>query len=259
MLMVLPLKDLLLVALSTLVCCYASYRVGDAVLGAGLVGGGASHYASHLRYHSINPIDVPNFLALLECAQLIESAEKNINNALSISIGNSYWNSRVVYPSDIDKETLSRMRDVVTEIARMLRKHYQLDDWIQLYLETLVFARMREGDSVGWHADNAFYPDCTPNYAAFRTYSAVIYLNGDESFTGGLFQFYARQNETIVPHAGRMLAFGAGCDYFHQATPVASGTRYTIALWYTDRLEKANKYFHESNTYASVVPQYARQ
>lgn len=233
---------------------------------------GAGMLACSLGYCSraavappINPIDMPNFLHPSECAELIAHAEHSITSASSISVGNSYWNSRVVYPDGIAPDVLHRLRQLTLDIAHMIRRHYQLEPWIQVYLDTLVLARMKQGDGVDWHADNAFFPDCKPNYVDFRTWSAVVYLNGHDgvrgvasepSFTGGLFQFYARRNETIVPHAGRLLAFGAGCDYFHRALPVESGTRYTIALWFTDRLEKANPHFHGAGAppLTSVAP-----
>jgi hypothetical protein len=203
----------------------------------------------HTVSAAILPIDVEEFVSTDVCDWFIDYTERSIDAALSISVGNSYWNSRVIYPSDMHEEPLKALKELVYRVMETVGRHYGLDKR-SLYVDTVVLARMREGDSVDWHADNAYFPNCAPNYAAHRTYSAVIYLNGHDSdlarrFTGGIFQFYTRQHQPIVPRAGRMIAFGAGCDYFHRATPVESGSRYTIAMWFTDRSDKANAHFHQ--------------
>jgi hypothetical protein len=202
----------------------------------------------------IEHIDIPSFIRPEECLQFIEETERALKTAVSISHGNSYWNSRVVYPGDIAPDKLHRIKQLVVQIQDITRSHFRLPEWERLYVDALVLSRMKQNDSVGWHADNAFFPNCDANYASQRTWSAVLYLNGHDGvrgvaeepkFAGGVFQFLRRMPEEIVPHAGRLLIFGAGCDYYHRATPVESGTRYTIALWFNNRRDMASPQFHD--------------
>ena len=58
-------------------------------------------------------------------------------------------------------------------------------------------------------------------------WTSITYLNDD--YTGG--QTYIVDDIMFVPRVGRTICFN-GQHYFHGVTPVSSGQRWTIPIWY---------------------------
>jgi len=59
-----------------------------------------------------------------------------------------------------------------------------------------------------------------------------VFLN--QEFEGGTLQFTKGLCEVISPETGKLVAFTAGLQDTHQVNTVTSGTRYTLACWFTD-------------------------
>lgn len=157
-----------------------------------------------------------------------------LDKGAAVSHGNAYWNDKIAYVTTASPPHIQTIVFFVVHAAsRYMRTMYGHDD---IYPNTVSVARMGVGGGVPVDADNAYYPDCTgPHYSHMRTFSSVTYLSTHaRDFTGGVFQFKTG-NITITPTCGTTLLFGAGCDYYHRATPVQSGTRYSIAAWFTDK------------------------
>lgn len=81
--------------------------------------------------------------------------------------------------------------------------------------------------------------------------STVLYLNDHAShlsmteeeedvevlpaFTGGRFLFNDAEGDiAVVPKSGRLLLFQSGADNLHRVQHVTNGSRYTLALWFTE-------------------------
>ncbi|XP_037071749.1 prolyl 3-hydroxylase 3-like [Pollicipes pollicipes] len=92
------------------------------------------------------------------------------------------------------------------------------------------------------HVDNCLLFDngtCSRGKGAYihRHYSAILYLN--DNFKGGEFVF-ARDLIDRKPvvrvraHCGRLVGFSAGTENPHGVLAVTAGTRYALAMWYTE-------------------------
>jgi hypothetical protein len=82
------------------------------------------------------------------------------------------------------------------------------------------------------HADNVTAKG-EANHTYWREATAMLYLNdGFRDFQGGMLRF-SRLKTEFVPKPGLLVGFGCGLDFEHEVTPVVSGSRHTVALWYT--------------------------
>jgi 2OG-Fe(II) oxygenase superfamily len=99
-------------------------------------------------------------------------------------------------------------------------------------IETVLMVALGPGGHHSAHADNrrlegdAWVPNHTPQ----RSFSAIVYLNGD--FEGGEIDF-PDLGQRIKPTAGLLVAFPSDERYVHQVLPVTAGKRYSLALWFT--------------------------
>jgi hypothetical protein len=89
----------------------------------------------------------------------------------------------------------------------------------------------------GWGSRALEHVDTHDEYD-FLQYTTVIYLN--DNFKGGHLKFPNQEYE-YKPKAldGVMFPCG-GTEYPHEVTMVLNLNRYTIAIWHTDRLDKAD-------------------
>jgi len=102
-----------------------------------------------------------------------------------------------------------------------------------LYPETVILAAMGPGGRHGRHADNCRQNergDWVANHTPHRDVSAIYYLS--DEFEGGEIVF-GSQPLTIKPRRGLLMAFPSDAAHLHEVLPVRSGTRYTMAVWFT--------------------------
>lgn len=98
----------------------------------------------------------------------------------------------------------------------------------------------KQGDSMDPHADNCWQEDASDEIKSmkhptwYRNFSGIFYLNDD--YEGGEIVFN-NLNTTIKPKKGMFVGFRADLEYTHQVLPVDKSDRYTIAIWYSRRLE----------------------
>ena len=98
----------------------------------------------------------------------------------------------------------------------------------------------RQGDSMSPHADNCWQDDAPEEYKStkhpmwYRSFSGIFYLNDD--YEGGEIVF-KNLDTSIKPKKGMFVGFKADLEYTHQVLPVKHADRYTIAIWYSKRLE----------------------
>jgi predicted 2-oxoglutarate/Fe(II)-dependent dioxygenase YbiX len=102
-----------------------------------------------------------------------------------------------------------------------------------LYPETVILAALGVGGYHSAHADNCRqneHGDWVANHTPHRDMTAIWYLN--DGFDGGEIVFEL-QPLTIKPSRGLLLAFPSDAAHLHEVLPVRSGTRYTMAAWFT--------------------------
>jgi hypothetical protein len=75
------------------------------------------------------------------------------------------------------------------------------------------------------HADNVLR-DGRPNHTPHRAWSAILYL----SSCGGGELVFTDLGARVTPAPGLLAVFPA--DVFHHTTPVTSGERHSLAMWF---------------------------
>lgn len=110
-----------------------------------------------------------------------------------------------------------------------------------LHPETALIARLNDGQGHIAHADNEQLVNgrWVANHTPHRDYVGLLYLNSD--FTGGELRFPGNPVESPVrPEEGLYVSFPCTRDFLHEVTEVERGRRYTLAVWFTRRLEHAD-------------------
>tara|TARA_B100001175_G_C19489210_1_gene631640 strand:+ start:657 stop:1214 length:558 start_codon:yes stop_codon:yes gene_type:complete len=171
-----------------------------------------------------------------EHAKLLEYYFKTqIEDKKCKNIGNNSFDDRIVYYRQIDDSFIKKLlNEYVSQIRDKLIKHYNIQ--YTLYPDSIHIVRWNKGQQLQEHAD-AFYLDGSPNYTSYRKYSSLVFLNND--FEGGTFQFTKGSCDRIKPEVGKLIAFTSGLQDTHKVNIVISGTRYTLACWFTDKKEYA--------------------
>ena len=129
----------------------------------------------------------------------------------------------------MSKAMCESMLDYRIRIKNKIHDHFSVTH--PLYADIFQFVRWNVGDEL-WppHAD-AEQLDGSPHPFAYRTYAAVTYLNTD--FKGGEIIFPTHNNFSPKIQPGMLVAFPCTLDYLHGVSKVTSGTRYTIAGFFT--------------------------
>ena len=81
------------------------------------------------------------------------------------------------------------------------------------------------------HSDNSWPDGSQKNHpTSFRTWSAIFYINDD--YEGGEIEFPLKKF-TYKPKSNSLVVFPSTSEYLHGVKEVTKGTRYTVAIWYT--------------------------
>lgn len=132
----------------------------------------------------------------------------------------------VVYAGSIsDPNVRALMRSMQDAIGSLVRRTYETGP---LYADSLMLCRWPTGRSMPAHVDN----QATHHYSTpWRSHSAIVYLNDD--LEGGEL-FWTRFHVELTPARGLLVAFPAGEAFEHGVRRIRSGTRYTMACWFTE-------------------------
>ena len=148
------------------------------------------------------------------------------------TLAQQLFNGRDMEPYDVKDHELRRELEVLrTKATIKMSKLYDTE----LYLDYWDLVKWEEGQFMRMHADNVDEYRRPFGYCGWRSHSAILYLNQD--CEGGE-TIFKNQQCRFFPETGKLLMFPAGYDYTHGVTKVESGTRYTIALWFTEDEKK---------------------
>tara|TARA_B100000287_G_C20636094_1_gene781740 strand:+ start:760 stop:1338 length:579 start_codon:yes stop_codon:yes gene_type:complete len=185
-------------------------------------------------------VEKENFLDSEECKLLIEYQKLNsVNDTSNWSLENhkSNWESRIFV---CDKINDNNIRTIVESI------HYRVCTICsKFYDEEVVYPEFSNlvywgtGMELGAHADNHWVDNPQKeHYTPHRDYSAVIYLNNN--YVGGE-TFFVENAYSVEPEVGKLILFTSGKEHIHGVRQVTSGSRYTMALWFTKNKNKIFK------------------
>ncbi len=147
------------------------------------------------------------------------------------------WDQRSINLENLDHH----MRDVFLTLWPKVRN--QLCDYWgvnkQLYGDIFQLVRWQPGDCLQPPHADAEQTDGSIHPFAYREFAAIIYLN--QEYTGGQLYFPHFNLEPILS-TGTLAIFPGTLKYLHGVTPIESGTRYTIAGFFTSQSAHGNQY-----------------
>jgi predicted 2-oxoglutarate/Fe(II)-dependent dioxygenase YbiX len=127
----------------------------------------------------------------------------------------------------MDAELRNEMLTIRLKVKRLINDHYQLEQ--ELYCDIFQFVRWQPGVELLPHADSENMDGSYHPYS-YRKFASIIYLNND--YDGGEIYFPTTDfTPQITP--GDLISFPGTVDYLHGVTKITSGTRYTIAGFFT--------------------------
>ena len=119
------------------------------------------------------------------------------------------------------KELNDNLGDVKREIAEIRAREDKVQELV----------KWKEGRSMSTHSDNSWPDGSQKNHpTSFRTWSAIFYINDD--YEGGEIEFPLKKF-TYKPKSNSLVVFPSTSEYLHGVKEVTKGTRYTVAIWYT--------------------------
>jgi predicted 2-oxoglutarate/Fe(II)-dependent dioxygenase YbiX len=141
---------------------------------------------------------------------------------------NQYWNKRSINLSSMDEELRNEMLTIRLQVKQLIiDQFYQKPE---LYCDIFQFVRWQPGVELLPHADSE-NPDGSCHPYSYRAFASIIYLNND--YEGGNIYFPKSNNFTPQITPGDLVIFPGTLDYLHGVTKITSGTRYTIAGFFT--------------------------
>jgi predicted 2-oxoglutarate/Fe(II)-dependent dioxygenase YbiX len=174
-------------------------------------------------------IQVPDAVGAEDCRRLMTMYDRHVHLA---TVKDQTGFPVVYWPQFRDSPDAAEIVPrLVEECLRNIGS--QLRSAEPLYPETVILAVMGAGGHHGRHADNCRQNeqgDWVANHTPHRDVSAIYYLN--EEFDGGEIVF-ERQQLTVKPRRGLLLAFPSDAEHVHEVFPVRSGVRFTMPIWLT--------------------------
>lgn len=164
---------------------------------------------------------VPDLIPKKLCGELINLHDRN--QYLTIEYNNTVCLDLDRIEDDSDYKTFKKY-------ARYLERYFS-QFYPRCFIEYVQIVKWPSGSSMGPH-----YDDARP------TTSLVSITTLNDDFSGGE-HFIKEKKEKLefIPETGKTIAFD-GMKYLHGVREVTRGTRYTLAIWYTNDLEASINY-----------------
>jgi len=166
-----------------------------------------------------------NFLSAETCKRYVQYVEET---NLWENNGDGDWNNRSINLATMGDTIREEMLDLRFRVKETMLQDYSVTE--NIYADIFQFVRWREGNVLSPHAD-AENPDGSTHPFPYRNFAAVIYLN--DNYRGGQIYFPTQDNYQPVISPGTLVMFPGTTEYLHGVTKIMSGTRYTIAGFFT--------------------------
>ncbi len=138
------------------------------------------------------------------------------------------WDGRVIHstnmPADMEELTIR----ILAAIKAALQAEFRLAN--EIYPDCISLVRWLPGDYQEPHADGEEAGGHVHPFS-WRKYAALIYLNGD--FEGGNL-YFPNKKIRVKPLPKSLVIFPGTMEYMHEVEEITSGTRYTLASFWTD-------------------------
>ena len=173
-----------------------------------------------------------NVFSLDACSSLVEYIQKVIPRDRP-SYDGMPWDNRdsLAFVSISDLEIRKSLDSQRFLVSQLIHSHYR-DIVYPHYSELVVW---REGKSMPLHKDDG-QPGYDEAFLWMRKYSVVVYLNDDYSGGETVIKPTVGREFVSVPKTGSIVIFKSNEECMHGVTEITSGTRFTHALWFTDRM-----------------------
>ena len=185
-------------------------------------------------------VERENFLNPEDCNLLIEyqkSHSSNDSSNWSLGDHKSNWESRIFVCDEIDDDNIRSIIESIHYRVCSICAKFDTEEVVYPEFSNLVY--WGTGMELGAHADNFWIDNPEkPHYSCHRDYSAVIYLNNN--YVGGE-TFFVKNGYEVEPKIGKLILFTSGKEHVHGVKQVTSGSRYTMALWFTKNENKIFK------------------
>jgi predicted 2-oxoglutarate/Fe(II)-dependent dioxygenase YbiX len=138
------------------------------------------------------------------------------------------WTSRSINLPNVDATIREELLDLRQQVKHEISNQFNTQR--DLFCDIFQFVRWRTGDVLHPHAD-AEHPDGSIHPYQYRQFATIIYLN--ESYSGGQIYFPNANNYEPAMAPGTLVIFPGTLDFLHGVKQITSGTRYTIAGFFT--------------------------
>jgi hypothetical protein len=160
-------------------------------------------------------------------------AARYLDFGLSTNVWDKYptgspWDGRIIHHGDMPDSMQGSIVDILSSVKSTIKTEYGLTE--EIYPDDFTLVRWLTGDDHEPHADSV-NPSGEPHPFFWRKYTAVIYLNKD--FEGGEL-YFPNQNICLPPEPNSIAIFPGTLEYLHGVKMITSGTRYTLASFWTD-------------------------
>ena len=172
---------------------------------------------------------IPDLIPKILCEQLINIHDINRELVEDLPNDSRVLDMNLLFP----KDTYKTVRKCSMYVERTVSKYFT-----PKFVEYVQIVKWPPGSSMGLHTDEAR-----------KTTSLVSITNLNDDFQGGahyIDDLSKNEKLDILPKVGKTVSFD-GKKYEHGVREVTKGTRYTLAIWYTNDLEEAANY--ESSNY----------
>jgi hypothetical protein len=160
-------------------------------------------------------------------------AARFLEFGLSTNVWDKYptgspWDGRIIHHGDMPESMQALIVEVLSSVKAAITKEFSLTE--PIYPDDFTLVRWLTNDDHEPHADSV-NPDGQPHPFFWRKYTAVIYLNQD--FQGGEL-YFPNQGVCLSPEPNSLAFFPGALEYLHGVKMITSGTRYTLASFWTD-------------------------
>ena len=181
---------------------------------------------------------------ILKLGLTLDAAPAQVGGSAPENIDKVKRDSKVTWFHD-DEWIFELINPLVRKANKEAGWNFQYD-----FSESAQFTHYKPGQYYGWHCDSWSEPYNHPGartHNKIRKLSSILMLSDQSEYTGGVLELDARQDDPdkstghgqliyidpqVIPlhQKGDLIIFPS--FMWHRVTPVASGVRYSLPMWY---------------------------